>query len=315
MYEKSAIDLLNLLKTHFDLEKNFEVLRGVLLMESGQCMYPFVKFLNKKADNQEIIDNAYEITSMFSECVKEISWKNAVNLFVCEIEGEPKHPASLEVFSHVKLNFVAPHSLDIIFDPDTLKCYSIIFHRLLHIKRAAHCAKNIKWRVKNNPKIELVQKKFLIVQKELVHFTCCFEEYIMQNIINSCVVKFKATWKNIKTIDEMREAHASFLNKIIDRCLLGPKAAPINEAVSAIFTICIRFNYLVHRMGGLNSDEDEYDEEIKECFRVLEDIQESFKSAVGVLVKILSRYAQRGVNYQYLGAYYSMNFNRYYLYD
>ncbi|CAG9331383.1 TUBGCP5 [Blepharisma stoltei] len=315
IYEESAKNLLDLLKEHFDLDKHLEVLRGVLLMENGECMYPFVKFLNKKADNQEPFDNAYEITSMFGECLKEIKWKGAQNIFSCEIEGDKKPPSSLEVFTHLRLNFIPHPTLDIIFDPDTLQCYNKLFHRLLQIKRAAHCAKNLKWRIKNNPKIEKIQKRFLICQKELIHFTCCFEEYVMQNIINSCIGKFKNIWKEIKTIDEMREAHASFLTKILDRCLLLPKAAPINDAVSAIFGLCIKFNYLVHRMSGLDTELESYDDEISECYRILNDIQESFKSAVNVLVKILSRYAQRGVNYQYLGAYYSMNFNRYYLDD
>lgn len=307
--------LLTLLHDKFSLHRFFKSIREVMLMENGESMRPFMKFINKKADTEDIIDNSYELSNVFAESVKIISHPEIRLNFTCELKNDVVMLSTIESLESIKINFSPPTPLEIFFDDATIAEYQKLYTRILQIKRALHCAKSLKWRSRAMVNSGMVHKKYLIFQKKLIHFTNCFEEYVLQNVLHSCANIFIAEEAKAKTIDELRDVHSRYLKQAIDRCLLSPKANSLNTAVTAVFSCCIKFYQLMKRVP-----QDHQDIETLELKSNFEDIQQNFETANRILLQVLSNHLRSRRHLQCnfyidMHSYFSMNFNRFYLND
>ena len=142
----------------------------------------------------------------------------------------------------------------------------------------------------------------------------CYEEYILQDVLNTCANTFKTEEGKVKTIDELRIIHQKYLTNALDRCLLSAKTAPLNNAVTAVFVVCVKFYKLTKKIKA---------GETLESFAVkniFEDLSQKFDTANRILLQVLSKNSQNRRNlqcnfYSDLNSYFSMNFNRYYIVD
>lgn len=313
LYRDTCQYLLEILREKFNLNSCFTSLREVLLMENGESVRPLLRYINKNSDLKEFFDNTYELQNLFSEGIKSIKNKKLIPHFSCNLtEINLLKTKSLE---NITIQFSPPTPLDICFDESSLKTYQKLFTRILQIKRAVHCAKSLKWRSQEKANSTQTQKKFLIFQKKLIHFAICYEEYIMQNVLHTSANVFMADEAKVKSIDDLRLAHQKYLNQAMDNCLLSEKALPLNNAVSAVFRCCGQFFKL---MKG--SDLRKKAGEVIKDMEKFEEIQQNFDNANRFLLQVLSKSLQNRRNMQckwYLdiGSYFSMNFNRFYIYD
>ena len=315
IYNDSCEYILKLLREKFKLNDYFTSLREILLMENGECMRVFLNFINKKSDLQETFENSFELSNAFSESIKNMRKKELGSHFSCELIGEAKQISTIEGLENIKINFNPPTPLDICFDEESIKNYQKMFTRILQIKRAVYCVRGLKWRSKEFLKENEVYRNFLIFQKKLIHFTNCYEEYILQNVLHTSANMFKIEEAKAKSIDDLRGVHKKYLNHAIDRCLLSTKTVPLNNAVSAIFSCCANFYKLTKKISSK-----EIHFESHEMQNYFEDIQNNFETANRILLQVLSKNSQNRRNMQCkiyidMGSYFSMNFNRYYIYD
>jgi Gamma tubulin complex component C-terminal len=306
--------LLSLLREKFNLQAYFNSIRDILLMENGECMRNFIKYLNKKANLKESFDNSYELTNIFSESIKSIKHKELCPYFTCEIR-DTKSLNSIDSFEIIRINFSPPTPLEIFFDSSTIKAYQKLFTRILQIKRALYCSRSTKWRSREKLVIKVPERKYLVFQKKLIHFTSCFEEYIMQNVLHSCANFFKSEEIKAKSIDELRTIHQKYLIEVLDKSLLSAKTTPLNNAVTAVFNSCIKFFKLTTRISTGKLEEDS-----TKTKNLFEDIQQNFDTANRILLQVLSKNSQNRRNtecnvYLDVSSYFSMNFNRFYIND
>ena len=291
IYTDTCEHLLMVLRNKLNLSGCFTSLREVLLMENGECMQALLKYINKTSDQKKFFDNSYELRNAFSEGMSAIKNKELIPHFSCEIIGDSRSQ-KIKSLDNICINFSPPTHLDICFDESILHIYQKLFTRILQIKRALHCAKNLRWRSREMVGSGATQKKFLILQKKLIHFTICYEEYIMQNVLHSCVNVFKVEEAKAKSIDELRSAHQRYLGLVLDRCLLSEKAKPLNNAVTAVFRCCGKFFKL---MKMYREREMEENLEIHDLF---EGIQQSYDTANRFLMQVLSKSLQNRRNLQ-----------------
>ncbi len=86
-----------------------------------------------------------------------------------------------------------------------------------------------------------------VSRKEIMHFVVCFEEYIMQSVLDSCQRDLDKALKKAKSINHVAELHTNHLSKIIERSLLHKKAAPVVEVIRAIFTCCLTYKTIANQ--------------------------------------------------------------------
>lgn len=72
----------------------------------------------------------------------------------------------------------------------------------------------------------------------------------MQHIISTLSKKFSKASAEAKTIDELRDLHSGFLQKIVGRCLLAPQSLPLKDALTAIFDLSIRFFRITQKLSS-----------------------------------------------------------------
>ena len=80
-----------------------------------------------------------------------------------------------------------------------------------------------------------------------MHFVVCFEEYIMQSVLDSCIRDLDKALAEAKSLDHVNELHKSYLNRVIERCLLHKKAQPLVEVIRAIFTCCLNYKTIANQ--------------------------------------------------------------------
>lgn len=305
--------ILELLHSKFQLNRYFKSIREILLLENAESMRPLLKFINKNPDLSRVRINLYELNNTFLECIKTTTNKDLQKYFSCELKFSEIPLNQIDSIDLIKINFSAPNPLDICFDENAISIYQKLNTRILQIKRAVHCAKSNKWRSRANKDKNIVKKKYLIFQKKLIHFTCCFEEYILQDVLHSCANWFLAEKEKVESIDELRKLHQNYLNKALDRCLLSAEKSPLSSAVNAVFGCCVKFYELMRRICNENF-------ESIESRAVFEDLQQNFETANRILLQVLSKNLQNKRQMQckkYLdsNSYFTMNFNRYYIND
>jgi hypothetical protein len=269
--------LLHLFHDHLSLADHFEALKCVYFQSNGHALSPFLLNFFKKLDRYEVVDNAYEATAVLNTCLKAFPWSNLAEAFVFKLEGEPCAIDSISALDHLKLTFTPKSPLDIIFDRLTLDKYQKVFTRLLHIKRAAYCARKIRWRQRGSA--EPIHHKLSLFQKELEHFCYCFEEYMMLHVLDVQAVKFQEAFRQVDNIDSLRQIHNVFLNKVCEKCLLEQKFSAVNQAVSNVLEVCIEFKRLVDSKAAGTTR--------------LQELKDKYRNANRFLLQVLKNFSMR----------------------
>lgn len=313
VHSDSCLYILDLLNSKFQLNRYFKSIREILLLENAESMRPLLKFINKNPELSESKINQYELNNTFLECIKTTSNKDLIKYFSCELKASDKLLNPIDSIELLKINFTAPTPLDIFFDENAISIYQKLNTRILQIKRAVFCAKNNKWRSRANENSHFINKNYLIFQKKLIHFTACFEEYILQDVLHSCADWFLAEKDKVKSVDDLRKTHQAYLNKALDRCLLSAKTSPLSSAVSAVFGCCVKFYELMKKISA------ERFESVGNR-AIFEDLQQNFETANRILLQVLSKSLQNKRQLQCnvyidLNSYFTMNFNRFYIKD
>lgn len=312
IYTSTAQTVMKTLLERKSLLHYFNSIRGVYLFESGEAMYPFIQFLYKKLDKDEILDNSYEINSMFKECLKALQFTPFIDKLSCVTERSPKHPEEVDALSHIDIMFYPPRPIDIFFEQAIMEKYSQLFHRILQMKRAAYSVKKIKWRSKCKNFLHVYQHKLCMFQKELVHFINCFEEYILQTVVNSHTKKFISDAEKALTIDELRDLHTQYLDKLIENSLLNTKAKGINEAASVIFNCSIKFRYILKKFKDLDENSPLFNSDLREVMASMSLLKHMFTNSNRIIVEVVCTLSQRRAKSHFTAAFNSLNFNRFY---
>ena len=317
-YKEAVSHLLALLTGSLGLEHAFSLIRSIYLMESGEYMTPFLNDIFAKLERDEVLDNTFDLNLSFAEVLQGWKWAASLDALRFVLEGEPQPAIMLEATQHLQLHYDPPSLLELIFDRDTMQKYERLFSFLIQVKRAIYSISDTKWQDKasKQPHLHL----FTLFQRELRHFIHSFEVYLFQQILSVGALKFQSSREKAGSVDEVRSLHQGYLEKMIERCLLGQKALPIYKAVGAVFECCIRFRHLVRKVAVLTPAVPDYEAEVRDCKRNLEDLKEHFKRSNWFLIQILSKQAQRkqAVHckcHLVMGAYCSLNFNQFYLPD
>jgi hypothetical protein len=305
--------ILKILNEKFHLDRYFKAIREVFLLENAENMRPLLKFINKTPDLSACRNNSYDLRNSFQECLKTTSNKDLASFFTCEIRQCEPSRSPIDSIELLSISFAAPTPLDICFDENSIKMYQKLNTRILQIKRAVFCAKNMKWRSRNALGFGHSHRKFMLFQKKLIHFSSCFEEYVLQDVLHSLAIWFLNEKNKVKSIDELRALHSDYLEKAIERCLLSHKKSPLSAAVNAVFVVCVRFFELMKK-----NESEEF--ESMECKMVFEDLEQNFETANRILLNVLSKslHNKRQLNcnpYLDLNSYFTLNFNRFYMFD
>ena len=77
-----------------------------------------------------------------------------------------------------------------------------------------------------------------LLRSAMHSFTCTFEQYIMVDAIDAGWQSFRKKLQKVQVFEDLVLTHNQFLDKILDRSMLGRKETKIAQFISQIF-VCI----------------------------------------------------------------------------
>jgi len=93
--------------------------------------------------------------------------------------------------------------------------------------------------------------KLYIMRNEMHHLISNINYYIMFEVLESAWVELEADFRAAPDMDELVNAHGKYLDKVIDKALLGPDSAPMRAVLHGLFALVIRFHAIVFQVSDL----------------------------------------------------------------
>lgn len=113
---------------------------------------------------------------------------------------------------------------------------------------------------------ELIHKTFLLRFK-LLQFVNSIHTHFMTRILHSTGLEFQKSLDQAKNLDDLIEAHSSYVEKLYDRCLLSQKAGYLREVILKVLNLILLFqSYWDNGACYLSVDKfKKIDEEFTKC--------------------------------------------------
>lgn len=81
----------------------------------------------------------------------------------------------------------------------------------------------------------------MLCQREMKHFIQQLEIYVLHQTVDVCWCDFVNCLKTVQSFDAILTSHNDYVNAIVTRCLLNPKAQPVYECIKGLLECTLLF--------------------------------------------------------------------------
>lgn len=152
---------------------------------------------------------------------------------------------SLDALSFLHFNFRTPLSLQLIITSRSIQLYGMINQFLLMLLRIINVIERLRpesRQFRTLPRLPRNTEQFRI---EACSFVQSFASHIFDTVIAGQIAKFETVLSRKDTsISQLRDAHISMLDHIMNCCCLGKKMGEIQAMLRLIFETILKFSYL-----------------------------------------------------------------------
>ncbi|KAJ8659150.1 hypothetical protein O0I10_005189 [Lichtheimia ornata] len=198
---------------------------SIYLMLEDELMHIFCETLFQKMDKGIYPENSStntQIDKLFMDAKSAIGGLHQdLTLSECSFD----HNASGSFLDKIRFSYHLPWPINNYIRRSSLRKYSSITTLLLRLKRTKH----------------LLDRKTLTQQKRsmrmvsmrvrLIWFVNSFSSYVMTTVLHTETMALRHTISRLENMDDMVQLHADYVDRIVDRCLLGDKTRSIHAAI------------------------------------------------------------------------------------
>ncbi|KAF4523463.1 hypothetical protein B566_EDAN014997 [Ephemera danica] len=216
----------------------------------------------------------------------------------------------------VQLQYQVAWPLCLIITPDALFQYDRIFSFLIGLRRGMwavdECFQWLQQPPSNiNPR-ELAKSfqyhQLRLFRHEMGNFVQAFHYYIMNVAVLRCWTRFKTNLKRASTLDELYKSHTSFIKRVIFFCLLRQEASEVQKLLQAVLRSFLKFHIqLTSHQWLLRGDQYEHP-----AMKNLTIIFAQFKERTRILLRHMTKIADRGYQQELYELLHALNMNEYY---
>ncbi|WAR25208.1 GCP6-like protein [Mya arenaria] len=205
--------------------------------------------------------------------------------------------------------------MNIVITKNSLHKYSQVFSFMLQLKRVVWILKDVWHRLKRDALIHRLDqlyefRELHLFRQEMQLFVKVMQEYISHQIVDVTWQEFQtALASEIRSLDDLHEAHNTYLNNALFRCLLTKNAASLMKIIQDTFCLILKFHRLLV-MGGWESGRDGV--QTHQNYAHLKHTYRSFHERSVFLFKVVSKLADRGYEPHLHDLLLRLNFNHYY---
>ncbi|XP_065190438.1 gamma-tubulin complex component 5-like [Sycon ciliatum] len=156
-------------------------------------------------------------------------------------------------FDRLSLLYRTEWPVDIVVSEKALDDLNRVFRFLLHLKFAKWSLDNCFWQDTDLSRAcgadSPIYKRAFLLRVKLLHVVNAIHSYIMTRILHSVGNEYMSRLATVEDLDSIIECFDSFVNLVLDRCLLGPETSFVREAVLKLLRQAVLFRQLC--TGGL----------------------------------------------------------------
>eukprot|EP00053_Salpingoeca_punica_P006150 m.59069 g.59069 ORF g.59069 m.59069 type:complete len:639 (-) comp13552_c1_seq1:156-2072(-) len=190
----------------------------------------------------EMLRNAFALSMQDSDPLCEL-----VSFALVSTPANPFQPDSLTALDFLTLHYKAPWPVSIVIDPSSQAKYDQIWRFLLRVKRVAWSLQNIWSRLsaEDRPRDGASFARYRQVQlfrHEMARFSTAILNYVSHEILNVSWKELETLLSNAPNLEALIKAHHTYLDSVILRSLLHPKAKPVQQILEGIFAQILTFH-------------------------------------------------------------------------
>ncbi|KAI7876934.1 hypothetical protein K492DRAFT_210069 [Lichtheimia hyalospora FSU 10163] len=201
---------------------------SIYLMLEDELMHIFCETLFQKMDKGIYPENSStntQIDKLFMDAKSAIGGLHQdLTLSECSFD----HNADGSFLDKIRFSYHLPWPINNYIRRSSLRKYSLITTLLLRLKRTKHLL---------DRKTLTQQKrsmKMLSMRVRLIWFVNSFSSYIMTTVLHTETMALRTAIHRLENMDDMVQLHADYVDRIVDRCLLGDKTRSIHAAILRI---------------------------------------------------------------------------------
>ncbi|XP_015776279.1 PREDICTED: gamma-tubulin complex component 3 homolog [Acropora digitifera] len=150
-----------------------------------------------------------------------------------------------DVFS---LDYHVDGPISTVFTPECMIHYLRIFNFLWRAKRMEYCLTEM-WKqqmttrrmLKSLPEVSPILHMCHMLGTEMIHFVHQMQYYITFEVLECCWADLKKQVAEASDLDHIIAAHETFLDQVLNRCLLDAESRKMLTQLRAIFDLIIQF--------------------------------------------------------------------------
>ncbi|KAL5558187.1 hypothetical protein UlMin_034398 [Ulmus minor] len=340
VYIKKQVDCIGshiLLKLMNDwkLMDELAVLRAIYLLGSGDLLQHFLTVIFNKLDKRETWeDDDFELNTILQESIRNsadgvlLSAPDSLTVSINQNQGlnDNEEPDMVSLSSTprrsrtpifgidcLEFTYKVSWPLELIANTEAIKKYNQVMRFLLKVKRAKFLldkARRWMWKGRGTAKNHYYKHHWLVEQK-LLHFVDAFHQYVMDRVYHSAWQELCEGMATARSLDEVIEAHESYLLSIQRQCFVVPEKlwALIASRINSILGLALDFYTIQQTLysGAVSSankvkcekDVDRIDKQFDDCIAFLLRVL-SFKLNVGNFPHLADLVTRINYNYFYM---------------
>ena len=246
----------------------------------------------------------------------------------------------INALDHIGISFNNEWPLSVIFDKKSMSEYNQIFSFLLKIQRVIYIlSKKDLWSLSHkelyhrrrnrqeededeadlrnlaeeNSKIyNAYQHKFLLFQRELLHFAKNFEIFIKTRVLLHCTAEFEKNFSNAENMDTLIRFHTGFLNKVLNLCLLQQSSQKLRETILNVLNNAIQLRECFKKFVELDLHSESMKLEVHNIMKEFARLQENHQICMRFITAFMEKKTKSNLTSHLDDAYCRLNFNYFY---
>ena len=257
--------LMEVMFEHFHFNRHCLALKQYLLLGQGDFVQCLMDQVGPQLSAQARSLSVYKLNSAFDAAVRASCAQHAEpTILDCLGVALMPHTSEETGWDAFSLAYKVAQPLDTVLTQEAMDKYLRIFNFLWRLKRVEH-ALSATWQdmKPSSPAVhDLVKslggdstrdlgrelRRCHVLRNDMAHFCTTLQYYIMFEVLEDGWGHFVERMQAATNLDALVEAHADYLDTVVEKALLGPQSQPLVRQLGAIFELMLQFKGFASRL-------------------------------------------------------------------
>ncbi|XP_044170945.1 gamma-tubulin complex component 3 homolog [Acropora millepora] len=248
-YRITSKRLLEIFFTKYKFVDHLRALRLYLLLGQGDFIRHLMDLLESDLAKAASTLYMHNLTGVLETAIRATNAQYAdpeiIERLDCRLLEVSPGDTGWDVFS---LDYHVDGPISTVFTPECMIHYLRIFNFLWRAKRMEYCLTEM-WKqqmttrrmLKSLPEVSPILHMCHMLGTEMIHFVHQMQYYITFEVLECCWADLKKQVAEASDLDHIIAAHETFLDQVLNRCLLDAESRKMLTQLRAIFDLIIQF--------------------------------------------------------------------------